>query len=474
MSRQILNLEPMTVPEDVRDFLTRNSVEDESVLVAVSGGIDSIVLLVVLSELESDFNLELSVAHLDHGLRGESSAEDAEFVRSRARELGYEARVDRRPVKPLAEEENLSLEEAARSVRYDFLRETAEKRGQRLIALGHNKNDQAETILMHLLRGTGLRGLGGMKERSGPYIRPLLRTSRESIEDYARGKGLNYRVDETNTDTDFTRNRIRHRLLPKLKEEFNPRVVEVLVRLGRHAREAQSFIDGEVEAAAEELRVPEEEKGNCFRRDEFLELHPCLQKKTIRKFIEETKGDFQDLTAAHVDEVLRKLNREPARTRLDLPGITFILTREQACFARKPPEGGTENFEYPLGPGECLELEEADLEISLEVGPVSEAPGREDFAAESLTEVVDWRKVERPIRVRNRRSGDRFVPLGMSGEKKLKDFFIDAKVPFDDRDRIPLICDGRGIIWVVGHRIDDRYRLEESTTEVLIMRASEI
>jgi tRNA(Ile)-lysidine synthase len=459
---------------EVRNFLGRHSVKDRSVLLAVSGGIDSVTLLHALLELRDEFNLELPVAHLDHGLRGESSTGDAEFVRKLTAKLNLNSTIETRPVNQVAEQKSLSLEEAARSVRYDFLDEVAAEKSTDFIALGHNRNDQAETILMNILRGTGLRGLGGMRERNGPYIRPLLNVPRDEIARYVEENQIEYRVDETNKDTSFTRNRIRHELMPELEADYNSKVVDSLVRLGELAKHARDFTANRVEEVVGEIKIDGGTGGLCFDRKKLLKFHPYLQRATIRKLIKETKGDLRDISFTHVEVVLDKLKEEPASTRLDLPGVTFSLDREKCCFGVKIPEKDRSSYRYELQPGEETVIEEAKLEISANVEPLSRGRDDFDFPSDRLIEVVDWRKVERPILVRNRSDGDRFVPLGMNGEKKLKDFFIDLKIPRRERDRIPLVCDETGIIWVVGYRIDDRYRVDETTDEILIIKARNI
>lgn len=460
--------------EETKNFIKRHSMEGSSILVAVSGGTDSTALLHVLTELGPEFDLNLSVAHLNHCIRGESSAEDAEFVRKIADELELKSIIEKRPVTQVAEEKSQSLEEAARDVRYDFLTEVARAAGIELVALGHNKNDQAETILMNLIRGAGLRGLGGMKEKNGRYVRPFLNVPRKDIKNYLESKEIDYRFDETNEDTTFTRNRIRHELIPRLEENYNPNIIDNLFRLGNLAREAREFIEGRAEGAFKEIRLPEKGDGICFNREKLLTLHPYIQRVTIRKFLKEARGNLEDITFSHVEDLLTKLRKEPASTQLDLPGITFSLDRDRACFGVELTDTPKPCFCFEIGPEESVEIEEVEVEISLETKSIETERDPDIFDPDRLIETVDWRKVEQPITVRNRKDGDWFVPLGMKGKKKLKDFFIDLKVPIKERDRIPLVCDRRGIIWIVGFRIDERYKVDESTEEVLTMRAREI
>jgi len=466
----------MKLSEDVTEFLSDRSLINCSLLVAVSGGIDSIALLYLLYELRDDLNLHLSVAHLDHGIRGAASKRDADFVRYIAGKLGLPATVEKRDVEELTEA-SASPEAAARKVRYDFLAEVREKEGADYVALGHNRDDQVETVLMHLIQGSGLRGLGGMEPVRDFYVRPLINISREEIRDYADTRGLDYKKDETNRDTGYLRNRIRHELLPELEENYNPRIRQKLKELSNLAGEAHSFIQEEVTDVLEELDVERRQEEIRFRRKEIEELGSYLKKAAIRRLIGEVRGNLKDVTSRHVQAVIDQLEKNRARVQLDLPGLTFTLQGDTGRFLKGQMEdsvGTRMEFDYEIAPGELLELPEAGMKLSLKRSAGKYTPDPTDFATDSLTEVVDWGKVERSIHVRNRKPGDRFVPLGMNGEKKLKDFFIDEKVPREERNHVPLVCDGKRIVWVVGYRINDRYKINKSTEKGLIMKASKL
>lgn len=470
------NFEIMKATKGIREFLASRSLLNCSLIVAVSGGVDSMVLLHLLYELKNEFDLRLSVAHLDHGIRGESSEKDAEFVREVAENLGLPSTVEKRDVTRITDGGS-SLEEAARKVRYEFLEDVRVKQAADYVALGHNRDDQVETVLMHLIQGTGLRGLSGMDPVREFYVRPLLNNSREEIYNYADARDLNYRKDETNQDTSYLRNRIRHGLLPKLEENYNPRIREKINELSTLAGEAHSFIQERATIVMEELELKRENEEIRFQREGIQQLHPYLKKVAIRQLVLEARGSLKDVTSSHVEKIIDQLEKNPSRAQLDLPDLTFILQGETGRFLEeqgKSFDNSKVEFNYEIKPGDALVLKEAGMNMRLELTAGTAAPNPDNFSEDRLTEVVDWGKVERPIRVRNREPSDRFIPLGMDGEKKLKDFFIDEKIPLEKRDCVPIVQDNNGIIWVVGYRIDNRYKINNFTKKGLIMKARKL
>lgn len=462
----------MPVVEAVKKFIMEHSLEGSSLLIGVSGGVDSLVLLHTLVGLSDDLDLYLELAHLDHGLRGESSTADAEFVSACAEDLNLPVTVARRPVRADGE----SVEEAARRVRFKFLSQVAEENNLDFVALGHNKNDQAETVLMHLIRGAGLRGLSGMPAIRDKYIRPLLTVTRTQIRGYAEAHDIDYRVDETNRDRTYTRNRLRHDLIPKIEREYNRNLVDGLTRTAGLVGEAREVLLDLVGEAWDEISWRSDaHEGVCLEAGELKSRRGFIRKELIRKGIAGAKGDLMDVTATHVELVENAIFNAQDRTQLDLPGITFVGDDDSACFfSNYTPEEKPEPFRFEVSVGGELTVEEAGVKLSFDRLSRDKAPDLSQLANDPSREVVSWNQVEPPIIVRTRENGDRFIPLGMDGEKKIKDFLIDSKVPVDKRDRLPLICDDRRIIWVVGYRIDERYKLDSSTDNVLLMEARDI
>jgi tRNA(Ile)-lysidine synthase len=433
----------------------------EGVVVAVSGGADSIVLLHCLLRLCEPWSLKLCVAHFDHHLR-EDSRQDALFVERVATSWGLpvtigswarEARHDR------------SLQSEARRARYRFLEEVASRVGASKIALGHHRDDQAETVLLHLLRGSGLRGLRGMLPRSdGQLIRPLLGVGREEIEAYVKAHQLSFVEDPSNRDIRYRRNRIRWRLLPLLKREYNPSVARGLARMAALVAEDEAYLD---ELARESLKGLGGIEGDQIRlRLSALQaLAPAIRRRILERAIRSvTPGAY--LTAAHLEAVDR-LTAPGGPGAASLPrntrawrshGFLYVGTRRPHW--RSPPV----REELPV-PGEVF-IPGWGVRVEAAIQNVSRTDLR---AAGPERAYVDWKQVLPPLEVRSWRAGDRFRPLGLKGSKKLQDFFVDARVPRERRERVPIVTDQKGILWVSGLRIDERGRVGVATEQVLVL-----
>lgn len=442
----------------------------DRVVVAVSGGVDSVTLLCVLYELKDEWDLELAVAHLDHRMRA-GSEEDARFVKAFAQALGLPFIHGVSDVPEYIARERLSPEEAARKVRYRFLVEAAHKLEYNVIALGHQLNDRVETFLINLLRGAGLEGLAGIPplrvEGDLRYIRPLIECSREEIKAFARKRGLEYREDPTNRDLRYKRNRVRLKLLPLLKE-FNPSFIEAVARASETLRKAHEHLRSLADKAFRRALL-QETTGEIILSKEDLPEVEILQEYLVREAIRRVKGNLRGIEAIHIEQVLQELGKGRSGAQLNLSeGIRLVTEAERVIFTRRPPRRQREPYRFELRLGENVFAEigwRFDLSV-LEGSPLDVEPH------DRLEARLDYDKIIRPLWVRNRRPGDRFDPLGLGGTKKLQDFFVDAKIPRDSRDEIPLICDSDGIIWVVGWAVSERCRLSGSTRRTLRIRAT--
>ena len=437
------------------------------VIAAVSGGPDSVCLLLMLYELKDEIGMELIVAQFNHGLRpGEDDAE-TRFVRSLANAL--QLRFETKKAGPGILQGGTSPEERARHARYLFLEEVKEKFSAHKIAMGHNLNDQAETVIMRMLRGSGASGLSGIPPfRDEKIIRPLIELTRKEINAFLSEKGAVYMTDSSNLETICLRNRIRLELMPLLMK-YQPRIVELLGQTARIMRrdnewmeeEAERWVETETETGADgKIKIP---------LSLFLELPEALKGRVIRYVIRVTGGHLRRISMRHIEAVKRMAHSEKPQTSINLPGGLIAERVYNQLIFQPKGERKQESFCYHLGGPGVFRLEIPNRTISLKE-TVSVKPV--DMENSPRTAYFDAEKISFPLTIRNYRQGDRFIPLGMKGHRKLKDFFIDLKIPSEERRSVPiLICRGDPV-WVCGYRIDDRFKIGPDTEKVLKVHLS--
>jgi len=410
------------------------------VLVAVSGGADSVVLLSLLHRVAGEMSLYLEAAHLDHALRDASCA-DAKFVEELCLRLGVPLTMERRDVAAIAKQRKGNLEEVAREVRRDFLEKTAQAHNCHMVALGHHADDQAETFLLRLLRGAGTTGLAGMRMVNEAIVRPLLPFYRTDLLAYLREEGLSWREDESNQDQTFTRNRIRHQLLPLL-ESFNPNISSQLAGLCEQMRQDDDFW---LEQIAQELTRCGQWQNDSYVLDRslLLELAPALAGRVIRAALQRVRGDLRGMTAAHIADILQLISQGPPQGELSLPGVWVARRYEDLLFRRQKPDP-VNYFELVLNEHGTYQLPDGRLlHVSLQDHVCGESTEAVEFSQESLAF---------PLLVRHCQPGDRFRPSGMSGTKKLQDLFVDLKLPKEARQESLLLLKDEEVLWVVGLR----------------------
>lgn len=469
------------------------------VVLGVSGGPDSTALLLATVAVREELGIEVVVAHFHHGLRpsalGGGADGDEAFVRELAARLGCRCEVGR-ATDLRTKAKGQGIEAAARQARYAFLHETAERVGARLVAVAHTAQDQAETVLLRIFRGTGIRGLGGMSESrriargaNVRLVRPLLEVSRGEVERYLEARGVEARHDETNEDRRLARVRVRHEVLPLARERLNPKTDAALGRLAKLARALSTVLEGEVDSLLARAARP-----GCGPRRRGANV-PALA-----SFDLETLGHAGDAT---LEAALARVLRERIPTKVSRTHVTAVsqLVRWSARHGKPGPvalpEGqaawvGEDGRLLLVGPASAVPTEsplEASLdthEIPLQVpdllrDPISglvfqtrverQEPGRL-FLGSPETACFDLSLIRGRLAIRRRRAGDRFHPLGASGTQTLKRFFIDRKIPRALRSRIPIVTLEDLPIWVVGERIDDRFKATEATREVLLVSAT--
>ncbi|MFC1917825.1 tRNA lysidine(34) synthetase TilS [Chloroflexota bacterium] len=469
--------EKRPLPEQVSGFIREKQLVDhgQKLVVAVSGGADSVCLLHVLDKLRGELALKLHVAHLNHQLRGADADTDARYVSDLARTMNLPATIEKADVPAYQRQHRLSPEEAAREVRYAFLARVVLVTGADGVAVGHTLNDHVETILMHLIRGSGTRGLIGLHPKIRQnidgeklnIIRPLLEISREETDAYCRQQQLEPRLDTSNLLLSPLRNRIRLELLPLL-QNYNPNIVATLQRTARTIADEYNLIEEEGKRFKGSRKIAD---AVILDKAEFQKLHPALQRYLLRQSIEKLIGNLKDIEADHIEDIMDALEK-PAGKRIALPcGLSFSIEYDRYLVGTDPavlapfPELETE-FELNI-PG-TTSFPGGQIEASIIDHPEIETK-EDDFTAS-----FDLAKTDSKIFLRGQHSGDRFQPLGMSQEKKLNRFMIDSKIPQSWRRRTPIVTTPEQIIWVVGYRIDDKVKVTADTAQILCLKFKRI
>ena len=467
----------MSLDTQLAETLVRDGIlaPGDTVLVGVSGGPDSVALLHFLHEIGTSLGLSLEVAHVDHGIRGDESRDDAEFVRSAAAGLSLPFHLTRlEPARSGGDRSSGNVEALARERRYRFFAEVAAKRRIAKVAVGHNRDDQVETMLMWLLRGCGPEGLRGMpaarplaRDVAGAeeavLIRPLLEVSRDDILVFLKSRGLAHREDRTNRDTCYLRNWLRLELLPGLRERSEGGLEQRLARLGDMLRADNALLDRWVAEA-----WPRVARGDGLDRAAFLGLEPGLRPRMVRLWLKRGLGTLQRIGFAHVDAVLQAAAGDRPHGRVSLPGGWAVVREyDSVRLLRSTDIPGAEDYSYALPLEGEVAVPEAGVRVTAWCSTGRERPASAFEAAFDLSRLHGG-----TLRLRNFRPGDRFRPLGMTGHKKLKDLFIDRKVPRSRRRTLPLLLAGEEILWVPGCARSDFAKLDADTRTVWRVRLS--
>ncbi len=444
----------------------------DKLIIALSGGPDSVCLLHLLYTMREKLGINLHAAHLNHNLRGAESEEDCRYASDLARSLDIPFTAHTVNIEQYRHNNRCSLEEAARQVRYAFLANTLTHEKAQSIATGHTRDDHVETIIMNIIRGSGLRGLRGLQpstlilttEKQTPVkvIRPLILLSREETEEYCRLNGLAPRQDSSNMSLNFFRNRVRHELIPCL-QKYNNRIDESLLRLASISSDDYQFI---TEQSNSIWRQVAQEKDDSIYLDLplLLQLPKTLQRNAMAEALSHMLGSLYDIEFSHIEAMVQLLNK-PASKLIHLPeGLALVkeynrlvLTREATSSCPFPSLEDVHTIDIPgckTIPGWDISAEIVDC-----CKDVNQCAG--------FTALFDRDKIGKQLTVRARKPGDRFRPLGMKALKKIQDFMVDMKIPRSWRDRIPLLCSDDTIIWIVGWRIDESYKVRPSTTGIV-------
>lgn len=439
--------------------------QGDHVLVGLSGGPDSVCLLTILHRLNEP-GVALSAVYIDHGLRPHETPDEIEFCADICNSMNIRFITQHINVKSYAKEKGLSKQEAARELRYDILCRIAVEKGDNKIALGHNADDQAETVIMRLLRGAGPSGLSGIPPvrviggKQLCIIRPLIETERVEIENFLGNEGIGFIVDSSNLGHTYLRNRIRHTLIPGIKD-INKEFINAILRTSDIFRDEERYFELLVTKALMKLISRKTDSAIELFSGPLEIMDTVLLRRVLRRAIDETKG-LRAIGFVHIEDMLHLIKSGNSGDRIYLPkGIRVIKGYSTLIITSKQPVRlGAYTVEVP---GELV-LKESSMVVRSAVVGIGEA---EDCGDGKNNAVIDADKVSLPLTIRGRSDGDCFYPAGFGRRKKLQDYFVDEKVPRDERDAIPLLISGNDIAWVMGYRMDERYRLDKDTKRVI-------
>ncbi len=447
---------------------TRLISPNDLVVVGVSAGSDSMALLHLMLRLNQldEWNLKLHIAHLNHGLRGADADADAAFVQAAADSHSLPCTIEQKDIAKLADAESPGVEEISRRERYAFFERVCLQTGAKVVAVAHHADDHAETILQRILRGTGVRGLAGIP-RSRPLsthssvrlVRPVLRMTRQSLRTYLADEGVAFREDRTNASVEPTRNRIRNVILPEIEQSINPQVRDALVRLGEQAEWVEEYLRETVQRTFESLIISHTDQQLVLNVDALSRKSRIVQTELIRMGYRSFGLGEQDLSFTHLSAGLDLVADSASGKQLQFPqGMTLEKRYHQLLFSL-PSDEPREEIDQEIAvqlPGQTL-LPIRRLQIDCSIVDVKpEEVKRLRHARGQMEEYIDFEAVHPPLVVRTRRAGDRFFPLGAPGSKQLSDFLSDTKVDPKERERVAVLCDQLGPIWVIGYRIDDQ------------------
>lgn len=437
---------------------------NDKILVALSGGPDSMALLHVLDSLKDKLNVKIGAAHLNHLLRGEDAQNDEKVCENFCNERNIDFHVRRIDIDEMAKSKGVSHEMAGREARYNFFEELMNKCGYNKVAIAHNLNDQAETVLMRMMRGSGIEGLVGIKPvRDEIFIRPLIETSRKEIEKYCDDNNLKPAIDKTNFENIYARNKVRLELIPYIEEHFNKDIIKTLNRMSRVINEDNEFVEDFSKKIFKKYCYKKQDRVIIYK-DAFSE-HKSIVSRVLRMAIMQVKGNLYNIESGHINDIIKLYNHNTGKTLMLPEGIRVDnVYKDIHIYICDTKQKEDTNFNLKLNIDEKIYCDELSKYITLK-----SIYNKKDFKMENndMIKYFDLDKIKGDISIRYRKNGDKFSMLGMKGSKKIKDIFIDLKVPREERDFIPLICFDNEISWIVGFRVSEKFKIDRNTKNIL-------
>ncbi len=434
--------------------------QGEHLLIALSGGTDSVCLLKALSMLKDELEISLSAIYIDHQLRPDETPFEIDFCKKICDSLSIPLTIKSIDVLSYAISEKISKQEAARELRYRAFYEAAFELKADKIAIGHNADDQAETILIRLIRGAGPLGLAGIPPVRQKIIRPLIEIERSEIEAFIDAHDIGYVIDSSNLIDRYLRNKIRHIIMPEIKN-INPSVVKTISRTADIYRSEERYFDILVTKSIMKMISRKNDQSIELFISPLEMLDPVILRRVLRRAVDETKG-LKGITFIHIEDIIKLVKNGRAGDRIYLPGNIRVIKKYSVLTitSEEPKKLNT----YILDNSGSIYLKEVSLTLFAEL---IDYDNIENIDSDKKTAFINADKIQFPLSIRSRVNGDYFYPLGFGKKKKLQDYFVDEKIPRDERDAIPLLINNDEIAWVVGHRIDERYKVDKSVKKVL-------
>lgn len=421
----------------IKTIRTHNLIQKNSkVMVALSGGSDSVCLLHILNDIKDTFGFELYACHMNHSIRKEAD-DDCRFVTDLCEKLGIVCFIKKVDIKAVAREKKISEELAGRNERYSFFKDISEKNNIDIIATAHNKNDAAETILMHIIRGCGIDGMKGIAYKRDNIIRPLLDAEKSDIEKYCKDNGYDFVIDKTNSQSIYTRNKIRLELIPEICRNFNPAFINTVVKNAEIIKDDAEYLNGQAEKAYNRAYA-----GNGLMIDKLKTLHISVLRRVVLIMYNKYFGNTVNMQSVHVESIVRLIKNGQSGKSVNIDNNTKCIIESGKVFLTSSQK--TENhYEYKLELNQKIYIKECGISVTLKEW---EGNGEKFYFEDTDC-----------IYVRNRKKGDIFYPVGMTGKKKLSDYFTDEKIPLSERNKIPLIIYNNDLVWIVKKRRDRRF-----------------
>ena len=441
----------------------------QKIVVGVSGGADSMGLLSVLAELAGYFDFSIVVVHVNHGLRGKAADADQSYVEyvCREREIPcYSFHVD---LKRFARKEGMSQEEAGRYYRYQCFEKVRKEVGAQRNAVAHQQEDVRETNLYNLFRGTGLKGLTGIPPVRDVIIRPMLCVGRADIEKYLVERGISWRTDETNLTDDYTRNKIRNQVLPYVEEHINPAAGQHIQEMAGLMRDISNYLDRQAEEAFDRCVAVGKDPVCAIHGETFGKLDVVIQREVVRRAVAVAAGRLKDVDKEHIEMVRGLMDKQVGR-RCHLPYQLQAVRTYEGIAIKREAEG-----EKKLAEPVCMDIKVPGIYSLKGTDIMFEFSIKENFKNEEIpinqyTKWFDYDRIENGLSVRTRENGDYITLDGQGHKKLLKRWMIDEKIPREDREQMLLLADGSHILWIIGHRISDNYKVTDTTQRVLVAR----